>query len=270
MENFWNKHFLNFTKIIKDCTCMLLDDTYLNKKGELELTLIGTGVFIQFKNHYFLITAAHVIDHFHEHNIQPRIALENGSKNLFQPGGTISVNKTDLRKNDPFDIAFMLLNTESVNEISKYYSFLKEENLAIDHKFIMKEAYAFYGYPYTISQTKYDKSAFQSVPLVHLSTPLSEDKYALFDRFPEYNVITSYDQKKSFSLKAKKISNGPDLFGISGCGLWFIDTRNLSSGLMEPKLTAIMTDWSVKNRNYIFGTRISVITHNIERILATN
>jgi len=269
MEDFWNQHLSNVTTIIKNCTVMLLDDTMWNKKEEIELKLIGTGVLIQFQNNYFLLSAAHVIDHFHKKNIQPRIALEQLSNIMFQPGGTIYKNTTALRDKDTIDIAFLLLDTESVEEISKHYTFLKEDNLAIEHKFFNQEPYVFYGYPSTTSKEKYDKSYFQSVPFMHVTTPLLQEQYFNFDRHPDYNVITSYDKHNSFSLKAKVISNGPDLHGISGCGMWFIDPTNISSGYMEPKLTAIMTDWSLQNSGYIIGTRINVITHNIKKILAT-
>lgn len=268
MNNSLREHLLNATTIIKNCTCMLLDDTISNKRGERELKVIGTGIFVEFRNQHFLLSAAHVFDDFHKRNIRPRIATEEHSNMMLLLGGTIYTNITDVREKDSVDIAFMKLDLETVAIISKHYIFLKEDNLAIKHEFLMERLYVFYGFPSTISKTKYDKSFFQSIPFMHVTTPLSKDKYVEFGRLPEDNVITSYDRQNSFSLKAKTISTGPDLYGISGCGMWFIDLTNNSSGLAEPKLTAIMTDWSQQNKGYIMGTRINVFTHNMEKNLA--
>lgn len=269
LQNYSPPSLVNVLTIVKSCTCMLLNDNHLNKRQEYEMKVIGTGVFIQFKNYYFLISAAHVFDYFNERNIQTKIPLEAGSNMLFEPGGLLSVNNTTKRKKDFVDIGFLLLDLESVLEISKHYTFLKEDNLAPNHNFINYEFYSFFGYPTTLSKTKYDKSSFHSVPFLHLTTPLQEEKYNKYERQPRYNVITSYDRKNSLNIKTKTVSNGPDLFGISGCGLWFIDPSDIMKGYVEPKLTAIMTDWPETDRTNVIGTRIYIVIQSIEIVLET-
>ena len=78
---------------------------------------------------------------------------------------------------------------------------------------------------------------------------------------------THYNKNSAFNSRNGTFGTGPDLHGISGCGLWYTDPMHLISGTVKPKITAIMTDWPVKDRSVIIGTRIDVITGIIKKYL---
>lgn len=246
---------LSSLNLIKSYTCMLLTDTSNYK-------VYGTGVFIQIQDHYFLISAAHVFDKFGELFIPLAKDYE-----IITPGGKIFNNNAPNRDKDSIDVGIMKLEEKCVSHLLCAYNFLKADDLAINHIFQSEEYYTFLGYPTTKSKNIYKTDIFDSTSFFHFTTPKSNEDYLKFNRNPAVNVVTSYDRRLSFNHKKYMFGTGPELHGISGCGLWFTDPLDLSPGIIKPKLTAIMTDWPIKNRNIIIGTRIDVITGIIKKHL---
>ncbi|RUT67859.1 hypothetical protein D0817_24285 [Flavobacterium cupreum] len=222
----------------------------------------GTGVFIQIQDHYFLISAAHVFDKYSELFI---FLSRDGE--IITPGGTTYNHNAANRNKDTIDIGVMKLDKECVPHLLLSYNFLKAEDLAINHIFQSEEYYTFLGYPSTRSKILRNTNILDSTSFFHFTTPERNEDYSKFSRNPAVNVVTSYNRKFSFNHKKYMFGTGPDLHGISGCGLWFTDPLDLYAGTMKPKLTAIMTDWPVNNRNIIIGTRIDVITEIIRKYL---
>ncbi|TXD68737.1 hypothetical protein [Aequorivita lipolytica] len=243
-------------KIIRSYTCMLLTN-YTGYK------VYGTGVFIQIEDNFLLVSASHVLDNFE--NLF--IPIEEG-KNLFKPGGISFINETSNSRNeDSVDIGFLKLDEESVKEILTTYKFLQDDDLAINHKFENQPFYTFLGFPQTFSKFSHSRNSFHSYPFFQFSTPIMESKYLKYDKSPNLNIITSYERKKSYNLKIKQFSVGPDLHGLSGCGLWFTNPMDILTQTEKPKLTAIMTDWPIKDRTKVIDTRIDVLTEVLRKKL---
>jgi hypothetical protein len=246
---------LSSLNLMKSYTCMLLTDTSNYK-------VHGTGVFIQIQNHYFLISAAHVFDKYRE----LFIPLSKGYE-IIMPGGTTYNHKAANRDKDAIDIGVMKLDNDCISHLLRAYSFLQADDLAINHIFQSEEYYTFLGYPSTKSKVSWNTNIFETNSFFHFTTPKRNEEYSKFNRNPAVNVVTLYNRKLSFNHKKNIFGTGPDLHGISGCGLWFTDPLDLSMGIIKPKLTAIMTDWPIKNRSIIIGTRIDVITGIIRKYL---
>lgn len=222
---------------MRSCTCILMTDT-TNYKAH------GTGVFVQIGTHYFLVSAAHVLERYGEFFIFLSQEYE-----IIKPGGDTYINRTGDRAKDPFDIAVLRLDADCLPHILRSYSFLHAEDLAINHMFQNEEFYTFLGYPATRAKILYKTDIFDITTFFHFTSPLHLEHYARFDRNPRVNVVASYNKKSAYDSRKGTYGTGPDLFGISGCGLWFTDPSDLETGIIKPKLTAIMTDWSIKNRN---------------------
>lgn len=244
---------LSSLNLMKSYTCILLRDMSNYK-------VHGTGVFIQIQKHYFLVSAAHVFDKFRELFIPLSRDYE-----IIKVGGEIYNHSAVNRDKDEIDVAVMKLDNKCVPHLLQVYNFLQADDLAINHKFENKEYYTFLGYPATKSKILYRTDIFDSTTFFHFTTPERSEIYQKFNRNPAVNVITSYNRKFSFNHKKNIFGTGPELHGISGCGLWFVNPFDLSTGITKPKLTAIMTDWPIKNRDIIIGTRIDVITEIIRK-----
>lgn len=240
---------------IRNCTCIIM----LNKDS---YKAHGTGVFIQIQEHYFLVSAAHVMDKHGEFFI-----FLSQEKEIIYPGGDTYINRTENREKDVLDIAVLRLDDDCLPHIKRSYSFLQAEDLAINHIFQPYEYYSFLGYPASKAKVKYKTDIFGITTLFHFTAPIGAEHYEEFGRNPYVNVVATYNKKQVYDGKKGTYGTGPDLFGISGCGLWFTDPSDLKTGIIKPKLTAIMTDWSVKNKNIIIGTRIDVVTGMIKKFL---
>ncbi len=223
----------------------------------------GSGVFIKISNNYFLITAAHVIDK-KENDIY--VGIEN--KEVLKLGGELTMNRAPYsRDEDRIDLAIMKLCDESITRLSPKYSFLDISEIGINHEFRELPLYQSVGFP--ASQSKYNryKNELKSKPFIYTTMPASQELYDELDCESFSNIIVHYDKKKVRDYKSNKLVTGPDPFGISGSGLWYIPTNQLKAKgeKVEKRLVAIMTEWSIKNRKYWIGTRIDIFTEIIRQ-----
>ena len=215
----------------------------------------GSGVLIRIRNLHLLISAAHVFDDFEKLSIP----IENG-KFMLKPGGERISNYPKLnRENDNVDIGLLILDPESIRELKTTYSFLEEEQVMINHNFVENQKYLLYGFPSTWSEKSFTRKSFHIRPFYNFTFPVNKNEYTKFNRKHYLNVIVEYDRKKAINVRSKTLSFGPDLFGMSGCGLWKIN--NLS----KVDLVAIMTDWPKENRNRIVGIRIDIVTEFLRK-----
>lgn len=254
MEQYRSLQFLSLG-VMKSCTCILMINTSDYKAH-------GTGVFIQIGEHYFLVSAAHVLERHGEFFIFLSQEYE-----IIKPGGDTYINRAEDRDKDDIDIAALRLDDDCLPHILRSYNFLQAENLGINHIFQNEEFYTFLGYPASRAKAIYKTDIFDVTTFFHFTAPKRTEHYAAFDRNPQVNVVASYNKKSAYDSRKGTYGTGPDLYGISGCGLWFTDPSDLETGVVKPKLVAIMTDWSIKNRNIIIGTRIDVVTGMIKKFL---
>lgn len=241
--------------VMRSHTCMLLTNTSNYK-------VHGTGVFVQIQDHYFLISAAHVFDRYRDLFIPLSKDYE-----IIKPGGTTFYYNESNKDKDGIDVAVLKLDDYCVPHILRRYSFLQADDLAINHAFRDGECYTFLGYPTTRSKVLYKTDIFDSTTFFYFTSPAKNEEYSKLNRNPAINVVASYNKKLAYNTKNNTFGTGPDLHGISGCGLWFTDPFHSATGTIKPKLTAIMTDWPVNNRRIIIGTRIDVITGIIRKYL---
>lgn len=243
--------YLNSLSNIRNFTCTLFKN--LNSYEQH-----GTGVFVKIGAKHFLFSAAHVFDDIEK----LFIPIEEG-KILIKPGGKIITNnpKKD-RKFDELDLGILILDAQSVKEVSNDYSFIESSNLEINHTSIDFMSYIVFGYPSSWSKKSHSRNSFHSIPFFNITRCVSLNEYEKLKRNEYLNLIVEYDRKNTPNLKSKSMSYGPDLFGISGCGLWYINPFDLKS---EPKLIGIMNEWSISNRNRLISTRIDAYTEILRK-----
>ena len=224
-------------------------------KDDNKYKLHGTGVLMHIKSKYLLVTAAHVFDDFEK----LLIPLENG-KSMFKPGGQIITNSPEVtREKDNIDIGILILDLESVNELNTTYQFLEEDQILINHRFVEEHDYMIFGFPSTWSDRSFTRKSFHIRPFYNFTNPVNNSEYPRYNRKDYLNIIVTYNRKKAINVKSKTLSYGPDLFGMSGCGLWDV------SHFAKVQLVAIMTDWPKENRKRIIGVRMDIVTEVLRK-----
>ena len=220
----------------------------------------GTGVLVSVKNSKYLLTASHVVDKY------DKLMIPLDSYNVMIPGGIVKFSLFEgNRENDSIDIAMIQLDSETIKELSPYYSFLPETSILTKHNSQKSLFYTYLGYPSTFSKLSHSKDSFHSRVFFQYNFQCDEEIYTKLNRSPKTNIIIKYDKKNSLNTQAEIISVGPDLYGMSGCGLWFTDPMDIYSEIPNPKLVAIMTDWPIKNRKCVIGTKMDIIMDSIKK-----
>lgn len=166
------------------------------------------------------------------------------------------------RKNDELDVGILVLDDESVIALGTDYSFLACSDLEINHSSSDSESYIVFGYPSNWSRKSQSRNSFHITPFFNITKSVNSNEYDKLKRNEYLNLIVEYDRQNTFNLKSKSISCGPDLFGISGCGLWYINFLDFDK---EPKLVGIMNTWSISNRKRLIATRIDAYTEILRK-----
>lgn len=239
------------------CTChyLITDD-----KGDPKP--YGSGVFIRIGDSHFLLTAAHVVD-----NKMEDIYIGIAKDTLLKLGGEYTTNRpAGQRDDDKIDIAILKLSDESVARIGNTYQYLNEAELGINHETQELPMYQSIGFPASKSKYNTFKKKLNSSPFIYTTMP---GKQAVYDelRCPSFsNLIVHYDKDKVVDYKSGQCQTGPDPFGISGSGLWFVPTQLREKGKkIDKSLVAIMTEWPITNKKYWIGTRIDIFTEIIRQ-----
>ncbi len=223
----------------------------------------GSGVFIQVASEKFLITAAHVVD-----NKKNEIYVGIGEHDIICLGGESTVNQAPgLRDDDRIDLSILKLNNETIVKLGDQYQFLNQNELGINHDFKLMPLYQSVGFPASKSKYNRHKDELKSTPFLYTTMPAEQKIYNELGCKQYSNFIVQYDKKKVMNYKTNQLMTGPDPYGISGSGLWFIPPQLIANGeKIDKKLVGIMTEWPRDNRKYWIGTRIDIFTEIIRQI----
>jgi hypothetical protein len=249
---------LEANKNAYECTCHYL------KLKDGEPHPHATGIFTNIQNNYFLITAAHVIE-----NQQTEIYVGYDKHKVTRLGGELTINQmttNEKRVDDKIDIAILKLDDESIGYVKQRYKFLDYSELGINHKTKILPYYSAIGFP--ASQNKFNKykNQLNSKPFIFTTMPADDKIYTELNCKKFLNLIVHYDKKKVIEYSTNKTQTGPDPYGISGGGLWYVPTQLVQEGdKVQKKLVGVLTEWPIKNNKYWISTRIDVFTEIIRQ-----
>lgn len=222
----------------------------------------GSGVFIEIYGSKFLITAAHVVD-----DKEDEIYVGIDTHELLMLGGDLTKNiAPGHRDDDKIDISILKLNQETIDKLGGKYQFINQNELGINHEQKLLPMYTSVGFPASKSKYNSYKDEIKSKPFIYTTMPAEQAIYDELKCENFSNIIVHYDKEKVKDYSTGQTLTGPDPFGISGSGLWFVPPQVKAKGEhIDKKLVAIMTEWPKENRKYWIGTRIDVITEVIRQ-----
>ncbi|MES2704898.1 MAG: hypothetical protein V4649_19840 [Bacteroidota bacterium] len=156
---------------------------------------------------------------------------------------------------DKVDIALVKLQPESIQILLEGYKFLDFSKVRpttnIDHE----TDYLIVGH--TISKTNIDnkKRKIKLKPLVHIGKSLDEKAYEKKGYEKAINTLISYDQRRGTIIGSNEMSMSPTPKGISGCGLWYIQSYTIANPQdADFYLMGIMIEHDKQNRMMV-GTK---------------
>lgn len=239
-------------------TCHLLK---VNENGEPKPH--ASGVFVRIKDHHFLFTAGHVIDDC-ENEIY--VGTHQGDT-IYRFGGKwIKNDPNTTREYDRIDMAILEIDQDSMKIIGSSYQFIDYYNIDLSHVPRLLPMYVSVGFPCSKSKFNSYKNELKSTPFLYVTMCANDKIYKELGCDPRVNIIVNYDKCNVIDYSTGKVRNGPDLYGISGSGLWFVPmTGILDISNISKKLVAIMTEWPINNHKYMIGTRIDLFIDMLRR-----
>ena len=216
----------------------------------------ASGVLIEVDKIFFLVTAAHVLREGNG-DINPEdIGIMTGNQfNILN--GSIKIAHPSLHvNNDKVDLAIWRIEDGRViDELKTKYDFLSTNQLGIDHSPVEFSKYLVVGFPITRTKLKTQTSKIIANPFIFLTKKSKQSIYDKLEFESHSNLILNYRKRKIKDSNGNVIQ-GPDPYGISGWGLWYLPELKMG---VTPILVGIMTEWR-SSLAAIVATRIHIVT----------
>ena len=222
--------------------------------------LFGSAVLLQIADAYFLLTAAHVLDH-------------NETSTLYYGvGGPLRVlvgvaHKSSLtagtsRDNDKNDVGFMELEPAIVTNLGSGHRFLNIRNLQPNDTVHPGIVYELRGYPATRSKRNPTTRKVRPGPFSYLATPAGTGRYTGLGVDPQSHLLLRFDRANSYNDEGHLIT-APLPHGMSGGGVWKRRYDSRGDDLVQTGwLVGIATEYDDKEK-VIVATRIGLFLEAI-------
>jgi len=230
----------------------------------------ASAVLLNVDNIRFLITAGHVLQE-NGNDINPEdIGVMIGDTFYILNGELKFVNPTVNKTNDRIDLAVWRLDNDVANELETRYKFLEISQVDIDHNVSTEPRYLLVGFPVSQSKIQPTTSTIRVAPFIFLTEESEKKYYAALDFEEHSNIVLDYRKAKIKSFDTKLPGQGPDTYGVSGSGLWYLPSLIVAEGQTVPfKLTGIMIEWR-RDKSAVVATRIHIATEIIRKEFGLN
>ena len=230
------------------------------------LKAAGTGVLLQVADHYFLLSAAHVLDFTFYHKLQfyasvdasgfaPPIPLLFVKRRASARSTYLSTQDPTLRDDDPLDISVALFERDTALALGARHRFLQIGDLDAAP---LKKGSGIYVFGYLEALTEATETEegcnLETFPLGYVTTPLQHEPEA---RDKRKDILLYYDEHSVTAFGKPAIAPKPK--GMSGCGIWrMVEPPMLPDEAFanQVRLVGIQHRWRSKSR-YLVGTSIA-------------
>lgn len=220
-------------------------------KGDIP-ELFASALLIKFYDDHFLLTAAHALDNLSDYDLyfgsDDAVRFLDGSplRTVPPPGGE--------RSDDKIDIGIVRLSEQTIGDMKKS-EFLTFADLDISDTATTGGCYLFAGYPGSKNKPSLGKEA-QAVLCSFLANPAPLKDYEGACLDPSLSLLLRFNKRNLWSPLGRV--TGPDLFGVSGGGVWSLCDQ---SAVKRPKplLNSIAIEWWQEQRKCVLATKIHVV-----------
>lgn len=240
----------------------LLVTPIISKQNPPVVDPLGSGLFLQIDNDYFLITAGHLL------NLEDwkDLLVPGNNNNAVWLNGVLATtfDKPNLSSN--IDFAVLKFSERQIKHlINGHFGTIKSAHVLINHKLKFDDNYVVAGYPVNGVRKKYGEAVYTPIPLKLVTYPIPPKKYSKYGFNPAHHILIKYQRKlKPFSSKRTQITK--EATGISGSGLWFVpDWNRLTNGVPTFYLTGIMIE-NYKDKGFLAALRIDFVIETIKQI----
>ncbi len=232
-------------------------------KSENGLRPFGTGVLALIHDVHFILTASHVADYLTEDSNQLFIRVDK-EKYINVIG---DIKYTDIDKSQGIDLAYIKIDKEMITPLSRPYKFLTIDKISKHNRMLDASNYCVLGYPE--KNIKFNNGKLDTGASFYLTNATNENPYDFYG-YNKSDFFLVEMKGKGIDIETgdkKKINT--HFYGISGCGLWYIDFNQdpqTNEYWLDYRLIGIMTEFRkgkyfclVANKIHLFIEAFKVI-----------
>lgn len=187
------------------------------KEGNLEP--LGSAVLFRIADFYYLITAAHCIM---QNGKQIKIGI------LDNQGKMQLIRGSSLMKHEDVDLAAVKLSDRSIKVLLEKYKFLDVSQVMFNKGIKDEEVYLIVGYPITKTKVDNKRKRISHEAFVYISKSKAENMYVKLGYSKEQNTLLGFNQRRSTFTGSTEMNMSPEPKGVSGGGLWFIQSYDVA------------------------------------------
>jgi hypothetical protein len=265
-NDFTNKNLEAIQKWYNEVGLLLVETvTPIYKDGPRHPALLGSGMLLRFGEVVCVMTAAHVAD-----DVISSAHYFGAGGELHPLGGlkfSSPLHPNVDRDADRVDLAFWVVTATTAAKLEQAEAITLEDfDLILPGAFDLDESFFVCGYPATRQPRRMNESEYGAKPFSFITEELLSQDYNLAGLERIQNLMVAFDKADVFRGQEKV--GGPDLFGVSGGGIWRL--TGLGTSLARPKLAGLVISWNRGDPKAIIGTRAHVmargIVHSLQRL----
>lgn len=203
-------------------------------------SIIGSSVYLKYLSYYFLVTACHVVEN------ETKIMIPGIRTLEYLEGNFVKMNNKNGK--DAYDIFVLKLDDIQRTKLSHFNPTILTNSL---DRIYPDAHYSFLGYP--ISKTKkfrYSIDKFENY--CYVSYGLDESKYLSLGYNSNINIVSIFEKEKALKSNLEHTVL-PDLFGMSGGGIWKIMRNSEMFSRISPIFSGIIIEH--KEMKYLIGVK---------------
>lgn len=212
----------------------------------------ASAILVRFGYEHFLLTAAHVLDDRSDYDLyfgsSEVVRLLDGSIACTLPP------TAGERRDDKIDIGIVHLSEQTIRDM-KEGEFLTLADLGILDTATTTGCYLFAGYPASKNKPSIGEEV-QAVLNSFLADPASLKDYKSADLDPSSSLLLRFNKRKLW-ISSGRVT-GPDLFGVSGGGVWSLCDQSAVTQ-HKPLLVAIAIEWWKEQQKCVLATKVHVV-----------
>lgn len=209
-------------------------------KSENGLRPFGTGVLALIHDVRFILTASYVADYLTEDSNQLFIRVDKG-KYINVIG---DIKYTDIDKSQGIDLAYIKIDKEMITPLSRSYIFLTIDKISKNNRMLDASNYRVLGFPE--KNIKFNNGQLDTGASFYMTSATNGNPYEFYG-YNKSDFFLVEMKGKGIDIETgdkKKINT--HFYGISGCGLWYIDfnqDQQTNEYWLDYRLIGIMTEF---------------------------
>ncbi|PIF34536.1 hypothetical protein CLU81_5191 [Flavobacterium sp. 9] len=177
----------------------------------------GSGVFIKYKENYYVVTAAHVLAEYYNETF---VILHDTELTIGGQLYNTEMPKSGMRADDKIDISILKVDNNSATKLLTRFKALEScSEIATNHNLSNAASYFSVGFPLTKTKKVWGKDEIKSIGFTYQTEPILNYEFKKFG-FDSLSTIAIKFDGQVINATNPHPHFSPNLAGMSGSGLW--------------------------------------------------